>query len=82
VEIFASQGAPLVLGTLVANSLPVSTTPAVNFATGTACVDDTGPEKNYPYVNYSIKRRPNKIIKTFMIADFFIFGVVSTTPVQ
>jgi hypothetical protein len=40
-EIFASQGAPLVSSTPGANWPPVSTTPTVNFAAGTAGVIGT-----------------------------------------
>jgi hypothetical protein len=42
VEIFASQGAPPVSTTPVANLPPVSTTPAENFATILPSVVDTG----------------------------------------
>jgi hypothetical protein len=41
-EIIAGQGAPPVPMTLVANLPPVSTTPAANFATSSACAVDTG----------------------------------------
>jgi hypothetical protein len=41
-EIFASQGAPPVSTTPVANLPPVSRTLAANFATGIAGVIDTG----------------------------------------
>ncbi len=42
-EIFASEGAPPLSTTPVANLPPVSTTPAANFATGIAAgVVDTG----------------------------------------
>jgi hypothetical protein len=41
-EIFASQGAPPVSTTEVANLPPVSTTPAANFSTSFASVVDTG----------------------------------------
>jgi hypothetical protein len=40
-EIFASQGAPPVLTTPMANLAPASTTPGANFATGTAGIVDT-----------------------------------------
>jgi hypothetical protein len=43
---FATQGAPLVSTTPVANLPPVSMTPAANFATGTAGVVDTVPVVN------------------------------------
>jgi hypothetical protein len=42
VEIFTSQGAPLVSTTLVTNFPPVSMTTAANFATSSVCVVDTG----------------------------------------
>jgi hypothetical protein len=41
-EIFASQGAPTVSATLVANLPPISTTPAVLVANFAAGVIDTG----------------------------------------
>jgi hypothetical protein len=41
-EIFASQGAPPVSTTPVANLPPVSMTPAANFATSSPCAVDTG----------------------------------------
>jgi hypothetical protein len=82
----------------VANLTPVSTTTAVNFATETACVVDTGPVSTIAVVNlpkkgnnirlptpsselYYSKRCPNKIIKTFIISDFFHFwcGVNDTS---
>jgi hypothetical protein len=37
--------------------------------------------KIYLYVNSSTQRCPNKIIKIFLIADFFFLPPVSTTPV-
>jgi hypothetical protein len=42
VEIFASQGAPPVSTTLLANLPPVSMTPAAKFATSFASVVNTG----------------------------------------
>ncbi len=50
-EIFASQGAPLVSTTLVANLPRVSTTPAADFATGTAGVVDGRQIKQYQTVD-------------------------------
>jgi hypothetical protein len=32
-------------------------------------------EKNYLYVNSASQRRPKKIIKTFLIEDFFPFAI-------
>jgi hypothetical protein len=37
--------------------------------------------KMYIYVNSAIQRCPNKIIKIFLIEDFFHLPLVSTTPV-
>jgi hypothetical protein len=37
--------------------------------------------KIYIYVNSTIRRYPNKIIKNFLIEDFFHLPPVSTTPV-
>jgi hypothetical protein len=37
-------------------------------------------EKNYLYVNFASQRRPKKIIKTFLIEDFFHLPLVPTTP--
>jgi hypothetical protein len=37
--------------------------------------------KLYLYVNSTTQRCPNKIIKTFLIEDFFHLPPVSTTPV-
>ncbi len=37
--------------------------------------------KMYIYVNSAIQRCPNKIIKIFLIEDFFHLPPVSTTPV-
>jgi hypothetical protein len=37
--------------------------------------------KIYVYVNSTIQRCPNKIIKIFLIADFFHLPPVSATPV-
>jgi hypothetical protein len=37
--------------------------------------------KTYIYVNSIIQRCPNKIIKIFLIEDFFHLPPVSTTPV-
>ncbi len=37
--------------------------------------------KIYTYVNSTIQRCPNKIIKIFLIEDFFHLPLVSTTPV-
>jgi hypothetical protein len=107
--------------TPVANLPPVSSTPAANIATGTACVSDTGgklpsvsttmeaslppvstpPVANkkmgtisgcrhlklnlkatiYIYVNSPTQTCSNKIIKIFLIKDFFHLPSVSTTPV-
>ncbi len=105
--VFASQGAPplsmtpvanfpLVSTTPVANLPPVSMTPAANFATSTdgACcwyrwqitrtISDYWhlkvnlKEKKWStvYVNSTIQRCPNKIIKTFQFEDFFFLTPV------
>jgi hypothetical protein len=37
--------------------------------------------KMYIYVNSTIQRCPNKVIKIFLIEDFFHLPPVSTTPV-
>jgi hypothetical protein len=71
----------------VANLPPVSTAPAANFATSFTSVVDTGGKqkdyyqaadtlvklkaKMYICVNSSIQSCPNKIIKIFLIEDFF-----------
>jgi hypothetical protein len=38
-------------------------------------------KKIYPYVNFTTQRCPNKIIKIFLIEDFFHLLQVSTTLV-
>ncbi len=83
-EILASQGALLVSMTLVAIG---------KFATG---VNNTGSKFSYrtagvvdtsgkfaARVNdkFTTPRCPNKIIKTFLIEDFFLLPLVSMTPV-
>jgi hypothetical protein len=37
--------------------------------------------KIYIFVNFGTQRCPNKIIKIFLIEDFFLFPPMSTTPV-
>jgi hypothetical protein len=88
-EIFASQCAPL-----------VSTTPVANFPTIFASVVDTGGKfaagvndtgcrhlkvslkaKIYIYVKSTTQRCPNKIIKIFLLEGFFHLPPVSLTPV-
>jgi hypothetical protein len=70
-------------------------TPAANFATSFSSVVETGGEfatsvndlkvnlkaTMYLKVNSTSQRCPNKIIKTFMIEDFFKLLQVSPTPV-
>ncbi len=69
-EIFASQGAPPVSTTPVANLPPVSTTPESELE-----------RKIYLYVNSTAQRCPNKIMKPFLITAFFHLPQVSTTQV-
>ncbi len=37
-------------------------------------------QNKYLYVNSATQRCPNKIIKTFLIEDFYHLPLVSTTP--
>ena len=68
----------------------VSTTPVANFATSSPCVVDTGGKfatgvndtggKFSAGVNDAGGKLPHKIIKIFLIEDFFHLPPVSTTP--
>jgi hypothetical protein len=83
---------PLVLTTPAANLSPVSTILVANFATIFACVVDTVASgfrhlkvnlkaKIYIFVNSTTQRCPNKVIKFFLIEDFFHLPLVSLVPV-
>jgi hypothetical protein len=57
---------------------PVSTTPVANNRTISGCryLKVNLKAKIYIYVNSTIQMYPNKIIKIFLIEDFFDTGVV------
>jgi hypothetical protein len=93
-EIFASQAAPPVSKTPVTNLSPVSTIPAATFhryqrhrwqtmgtVSGCRYLKVNLKAKIYIYVNSTIQRCPNKIIKIFLNEDFFHLPPVSLTPV-
>ncbi len=81
----------LVLLTPVANLPPVSTTPVANchrykrqiIRTISGCrhLKVNLKAKMYIYVNSTTQRCPNKIIKIFLLEDFFHLPPVSLTPV-
>jgi hypothetical protein len=77
-EIFASEGSPP-----VANLPPVSTTPVANNGSNIRLLTSESKleRKIYLYVNSTTQRCPKKIIKTFLIEDFFHLPPVSTTLV-
>jgi hypothetical protein len=59
---------------------PVSTTPAASMS-GCRHLKVSLKAKIYIYVNITSQRCQNKIIKIFLIEDFFHLPPVSTTPV-
>jgi hypothetical protein len=62
----------------------VSTTPAamaMGTISGCRCLKVNLKAKIYIYVKFTIQRCPNKIIKIFLIEDFFHLLLVSATPV-
>jgi hypothetical protein len=76
--------------------LEISTTPAANFATSSAGVVDTGVNdtggkfatgvnnncrKKFIYMLTLLPKVVKKIMKTFLIEEFFHLPLVSTTPV-
>ena len=77
-EIFASQGAPPVSTTPMANLPPVSKTPVAKLppvsttpVAGFRQLKVNLKAKIYIHVNSSIQRCPNKIIKHFLILKIF-----------
>ncbi len=94
-EIFASQGAPLVSTTPATNFPPVSMThrwqichlhqrhrwQIMGKILGCKHLKVNLKAKVYIYVNSTTQRCPNKIIKIFLLEDFFHLPLVSTTLV-
>jgi hypothetical protein len=62
---------------------PVPTTPVAKYGKISGCrlLKENLKAKIYIYVNSTTQRCPNKIIKIFLIEDFFHLPPVSTTPV-